>query len=120
MVGLGMFCHVEVMQHRAGGRDAGRHLIHAEAFERDGPEMVQEFLARRLRMKSPVFERCQVEFLTECALELGLPGTFDQHLTRRKMKEHFFHIGTVAFRRIELARRDVQARKTVQCTLLAH
>ena len=55
----------EVVENGPGGRNAAGEVVHAEALEGFGPELLAEFLAVDVLRKDPLVETVGVEFRPE-------------------------------------------------------
>ena len=105
---LAVLGEFEVVENGPSGRNAAGELLHAEAFQRFGSELLAEFLAVDLLRKDPFVETVGVEFRAERTGETVLVAALIDHLLGLEIRNQLIDVAVRAFGHVEFARGDVQ------------
>ena len=98
----------EVVENGPGGRNAAGEVVHAEALEGFGPELLAEFLAVDVLRKDPLVETVSVEFRPERTGKTVLVAALVDDLLGLEVRDQLVYIAVRSLGHIELARGDVQ------------
>ena len=98
----------EVIENGPGGRNAAGEVVHAEALEGFGPELLAEFLAVDVLRKDPLVETVGVEFRPERTGKTVLVAALVDDLLGLEVRDQLVYIAVRSLGHIELARGDVQ------------
>ena len=113
MLGTVVLGVLQILQHRAGGHDAHRQVLYAEALQRGRAELFQQQLVGIVRGEHPVVEGVGIVLLGEMILEPVQLASLQHHLGGVEVLHQFVDIGQVALGHVELARGDVEERDAV-------
>ena len=107
---LAVLGELEVVENGPGGRNAAREVVHAETFQRLGPELPAKFPAIDLLREDPLVETVGVEPRPESVGETVLVAALVDHLFGLKIGDELVRVAVRALGHVELPGRDVEKR----------
>ena len=112
--------HLQILQYGSCRRHAEVQMVYAEALQRCGAKVGEQFLSRALLGEHPVVELEDTPLGAETLLKLALQLSVVQHFLRLYAAQKFLYVVERALTREELARRDVEERHAARRLSHAH